>query len=99
MIKKYEYIKVRCELFTNPPCSLNIDIREINKYGQLGWQLITYTFVNSRPAFAYFMREIPTETTMEIVDSFYSLAPHYRTKKMLVTLIDGKYPKMSVKGA
>lgn len=98
MIKKYEYRRVGSEQFTDPPQSLKIDIREINKLGESGWQLVTFTFINGRPAFGYFMREVPTETTQEIVDSFYSMAPRYRTKKMLIDMIDGKYPKMSAKG-
>lgn len=35
----------------------SIIISELNKYGEQGWELVEFTWINNKLAFAYFKRE------------------------------------------
>lgn len=55
-MKKFEYVKVGGFKLTKSSSSIMVDI--LNEYGQDGWELVTFTWVDKKLAFAYFKREI-----------------------------------------
>jgi len=54
-MKKFEYMRVIGNKIMPEKA---IVISELNKYGQQGWELVEFTWVNQKLAFAYFKREI-----------------------------------------
>lgn len=53
--KRFEYKKVP----GNEVCyNSSIKVFKLDEYGDQGWELVTFTWVNQKVAFAYFKRQI-----------------------------------------
>ena len=54
-MKKFEYMRISGYSIMPKETIL---ISELNKYGSQGWELVEFTWVRGRLAFAYFKREV-----------------------------------------
>lgn len=56
-MKKWQYLKVPGREIQSQKTN-EIYIEVLNHLGEKGWELITFTWVNERVAFAYFKKEL-----------------------------------------
>lgn len=58
---QYQYVKVPVRTLMNDMDA--IQISRLNEYGKEGWELVMFSYVNTKATFAYFKKELKEKDT------------------------------------